>query len=67
MLSLGSLGPLRTPNCLTPASLAAGAAIAYELHALDHPEPDLTPQWTAHAAGYPPGQTTAQTEPQGAA
>ena len=44
MLSLGSLGPLKTPNCLTPASLAAGAAIAYELHALDHPEPDLTPQ-----------------------
>ena len=35
--------PLETPNRLTPASLAAGAAIAYELHALDHLEPGLTP------------------------
>ena len=63
MLSLGSLGPLKTPNCLTPASLAAGAAIAYELHALDHPEPDLTPQWVTHAALVPLHQPAAQNEP----
>ena len=63
MLSLGSLGPLKTPNRLTPVSLAAGAAIAYVLHALDHPEPDLTPQWVTHAALVPLHQPAAQNEP----